>query len=228
MSERCLGGTAADFLVVYPGSHGKRLFRLALVEIAGLPFVSGKGEAGKRLFMNRSENHFDCKQTDTVRSNTMPLLAKDIMSQQYDIIHQDALVSQAVEQLLMGGTRVTGHKNVSLVVVDDNNALVGTISMYSILYHLRPSYQLFGIDSSDMAVDAEVEVFVKTVQKKRVRDIMNSDVITVSPEEPMMNVLDRLMRNRIRRIPVVDKGVMVGLIYMTDIFHHLFDNTKHK
>ncbi|MDO5673486.1 MAG: CBS domain-containing protein [bacterium] len=154
----------------------------------------------------------------------MPLLAKDLMSQQYDIIHQDALVSQAVEQLLMGGTRVTGHKNVSLVVVDDNNALVGTISMYSILYHLRPSYQLFGVDSSDMSVKGEVEMFVKTVQKKRVRDIMNDEVVVVSPEEPMMKVLDRLMRNRVRRVSVVDKGVMVGIIYMTDIFHNLFDH----
>ena len=153
----------------------------------------------------------------------MPKLAKDFMSQQYDIIHQDALVSQAVEQLFMGGTRVTGHKNVSLVVVDDNNALVGTISMYSILYHLRPSYHLYGIDSSDMSVQGEVEMFVKNVQKKRVRDIMNDEVVVVSPEEPMMKVLDRLMRNRVRRVSVVDKGVMVGIVYMTDIFHYLFD-----
>ncbi|NQS71521.1 MAG: CBS domain-containing protein [Desulfobulbaceae bacterium] len=158
----------------------------------------------------------------------MPLLAKDLMSQQYDIIHQDALVSQAVEQLLLGGTRETGHKNVSLVVVDDNNALVGTISMYSILYHLRPSYQLFGIDISNMAVNAELEVFIKTIQRKRVRDIMNDEVVVVSPEEPMMHVLDRLMRNRVRRVSVVDKGVMVGIIYMTDIFYHLFDNPQAK
>lgn len=153
----------------------------------------------------------------------MQLFAKDLMSQEYDIIHQDALVSQAVEQLLMGGTRATGHKNVSLVVVDDNNALVGTISMYSILYHLRPSYHLFGIDSADMSVKGEVETFVKDVQKKRVRDIMNDEAVVVSPDEPMIKVLDRLMRNRVRRVSVVDNGVMVGIIYMTDIFHHLFD-----
>ncbi len=153
----------------------------------------------------------------------MQLFAKDLMSQQYDIIHQDALVKQAVEQILMGDTRPTGHKNVSLMVVDDDNTLVGTISMYYILYYLRPSYMLFGIDSSEVSVRAEVEEFVKLVQNKKVRDIMNTDGITANPNDSMMTVLDRMMRNRLRRIPVVDKGTMVGIVYMTDIFHFLFD-----
>ncbi len=152
----------------------------------------------------------------------MQVFAKDLMSQQYGVIHQNASVKEAVEQILKGDTRPTGHKNVSLMVVDDNNNLVGTISMYYILYFLRPSYLLYGIDSSEVSVRAEVEEFIGQVQGKKVRDIMNTDGITAHPDDPMMLVLDRMMRNRLRRLPVVKEGEMLGVIYMTDIFHYLF------
>lgn len=157
----------------------------------------------------------------------MQVFAKDLMSQQYGVIHQDASVKEAVEQILAGDTRPTGHKNVSLMVVDDNDNLVGTISMYYILYFLRPSYLLYGIDSSEVSVRAEVEEFVGQIQEKKVRDIMNTDGITVHPDAPLMLVLDRMMRNRLRRLPVVKEGLMQGVIYMTDIFHYLFDSQKH-
>ena len=41
-----------------------------------------------------------------------------------------------------------------------------------------------------------------------------------------MLVLDRMMRNRLRRLPVVRDGEMLGVIYMTDIFHYLFAPKK--
>ena len=152
----------------------------------------------------------------------MKLFAQDIMSKNFDTIHMDTPVEKAIKMILNAKVRPTGHKTVSLMVVDDGHALVGTISMYYILYHLRPSYLNYGIDGTELNWKGEVDGFVKAVKEKRVAQIMNDTVLSVSPDEPVMSVLDRLIKNRIRRISVVENGKLVGVVYMSDIFYHLF------
>jgi CBS domain-containing protein len=152
----------------------------------------------------------------------MQLFARDIMTKNFDTIHMDAPVEKAIKMILNAKVRPTGHKTVSLMVVDDGHALVGTISMYYILYHLRPSYLNYGIDGTEISWKGEVDEFVRAVKEKKVEQIMNHTVLSVPPEEPVMSVLDRLIKNRIRRISVVDNGKLVGVIYMSDIFYHLF------
>lgn len=152
----------------------------------------------------------------------MRLYARDIMSTNFDTINQEAPVAQAIQMILNARIRPTGHKTVSLMVVDDTHALVGTISMYYILYHLRPSYLNFGIDGNELSWKGEVDEFVRAVKQKTVAQIMNDNVLSVAPDEPVMSVLDRLIKNRIRRISVVNGHKLVGVVYMSDIFHHLF------
>ena len=67
-----------------------------------------------------------------------------------------------------------------------------------------------------------MDEFVKAVKEKKVSQIMNDTVLSVPLDEPVMSILDRLIKNRIRRISVVDKGKLVGVVYMSDIFYHLF------
>ncbi len=152
----------------------------------------------------------------------MQLFARDIMTKNFDTIHMDAPVEKAIKRILNAKVRPTGHKTVSLMVVDDGHALVGTISMYYILYHLRPSYLNYGIDGTEISWKGEVDEFVRAVKEKKVDQIMNHTVLSVPPDEPVMSVLDRLIKNRIRRISVVDNGKLVGVLYMSDIFYHLF------
>jgi len=152
----------------------------------------------------------------------MRLFARDIMTKNFDTIHVDEPVEKAIKKILNAKVRPTGHKTVSLMVIDDVHALVGTISMYYILYHLRPSYLNYGIDGNELSWKGEVDEFVRAVKEKKVAQIMNDNVLSVQPDEPVMSVLDRMIKNRIRRISVVEEGKLVGVIYMSDIFYHLF------
>ena len=152
----------------------------------------------------------------------MQLFARDIMTKNFDTIHMDAPVEKAIKMILHAKVRPTGHKTVSLMVVNDVHGLVGTISMYYILYHLRPSYLNYGIDGSEVPWKGEVDEFVRAVKEKKVVQIMNDTVLSVPLDEPVMSILDRMIKNRIRRISVVDNGKLVGVVYMSDIFYHLF------
>ena len=152
----------------------------------------------------------------------MQLFARDIMTKNYDTIYMDAPVELAIKKILNAKVRPTGHKTVSLMVVDYDNGLVGTVSMYYILYHLRPAYLNYGVDGSELNWQVDLDGFIAEVKQKKVVHIMNDNLMSVSPDEPLMSVLDRLIKNNLRRISVVENGRLMGVVYMSDIFYHLF------
>jgi CBS domain-containing protein len=54
------------------------------------------------------------------------------------------------------------------------------------------------------------------------KDIMTTDVITISPETTLKEVGEILKRNRVSGLPVVDKdGAVVGVITLTDMLRIL-------
>lgn len=152
----------------------------------------------------------------------MQLFARDIMTKNYDTIYMDAPVELAIKKILNAKVRPTGHKTVSLMVVDYDNGLVGAISMYYILYHLRPAYLNYGVDGSELNWQVDLDSFIAEVKQKKVVHVMNDNLMSVAPDEPLMSVLDRLIKNNHRRISVVENGRLMGVVYMSDIFYHLF------
>ena len=52
---------------------------------------------------------------------------------------------------------------------------------------------------------------------KKVRDFMETDLITISPKEDIYNALIKMRDSNIRHLPVVEDGKMVGLLTMKDI-----------
>jgi CBS domain-containing protein len=50
-----------------------------------------------------------------------------------------------------------------------------------------------------------------------VEDVMTKEVITVGPETPLKDVARTLAVNEISGVPVVDDGVVVGVVSETDL-----------
>ncbi len=51
----------------------------------------------------------------------------------------------------------------------------------------------------------------------RVEDVMNRNVISVTPDDNLEDALKILIKNDIGRLPVVDNGRLVGIITRSDI-----------
>jgi acetoin utilization protein AcuB len=51
----------------------------------------------------------------------------------------------------------------------------------------------------------------------KVRDVMTPDPVTLSPEESLMEALQTMRLRRIRRIPIVLEGKLVGLLTEGDL-----------
>ena len=152
----------------------------------------------------------------------MTLLAKDMMATHFDKISQEAFIEEAANKILNGRIRGTGNKTVSLIVVDDTDNLVGIISMFDILYHLRPTFLNFGIDGHEFQWYGQISNLVEELKGKKVRQIMSQNVIGASKDEHVISVLDRMIKNKFRRLPVLDNNKPVGVVYLSDIYTKIF------
>ncbi|HDP24256.1 MAG TPA: CBS domain-containing protein [Deltaproteobacteria bacterium] len=52
---------------------------------------------------------------------------------------------------------------------------------------------------------------------KKIRDLMQKEVVTIGPEEPLKNAISKMTSGKFRRIPVVHEGMLVGIITDRDI-----------
>jgi CBS-domain-containing membrane protein len=152
----------------------------------------------------------------------MTHLARDIMVRDFDSIHEDAPADQAIAKILNGKTRKTGYKTISLMVVNDMKQLVGVVTLFDILYHLRPAFLNYGIDGSEVSWEGMLEPAMRELKQKKVKNIMSQGVVSASPDEHFMVIIDRMVKNRYRRLPVVENGRLAGVVYIADVFQNLF------
>ena len=151
------------------------------------------------------------------------LKVKDIMDTKYVTIQPDAPVSKAAKMIFNGETRGTGYKPFGIVVVDDFRHLLGMISMEDILYHLRPPFMNYELQNVPLW-DGELEVYLDHFTDLRVEQVMNSPVITSKPQDDVMVVIDKMVKSKIRRLPVVEEEKIMGMIYLSDVFYHVCKN----
>lgn len=146
----------------------------------------------------------------------MPMLrAKDVMTTPVVSVQSDSTVRQVAEFLVEHG--------ISAVPVIDGDRLVGIISEGDLLHRTeigtmprhRSWWLTFFRDSASLAAE-----YTKSHSTK-VADVMTRDVITVAEITPLAEVADILDRKRIKRVPVMRFGKVVGLVSRADLIRPL-------
>jgi CBS domain-containing protein len=120
------------------------------------------------------------------------LTAEQIMTRNIVTCSPDTSIREAIELLLSRGYS-------GLPVVDEDGKLIGVITEFALLA---------------IAYDEAVE-------DQKVEQHMTRDVITVEAAEPISRVADLCIVHRVRRVPVVDRGRVVGLISRRDVLRAL-------
>ena len=144
--------------------------------------------------------------------------AKDLMIPIQDSLSPENTLKDAVNLLRIAkkGEEKVGVKG--LPVIDKEGKLVGMLSMTDILKAVHPSYMSL-MNLSNFTWDGMVESLAKSVADKKVATVMSKEVFTVNEDDPLMECVDLMIKNNIRRLPVIDKaGKVVGMIYERDVF----------
>jgi CBS domain-containing protein len=150
------------------------------------------------------------------------MLARDIMDTRFHTINPEATIADAVRTFQKASQ--AEHKSIfGLMVTDDNDHLVGMLSMHDILLFIQPKHTHIWGEMEDLDPDLILDERLERVKKIQVQDIMSTDVITVSPETHILIIVDIMIKKHVRRIPVIENSEVVGIIYRSAVFYHLLN-----
>ena len=110
----------------------------------------------------------------------------------------------------------------AIPVVEDDNRLVGMVTVRDVLLPLYPNYGDYIHDSVRSRDFSEMEEGYPDVLAKKVEEIMSMNPLTVSPGDPILQAASYMGLKNFRRIPVVERGKLVGMVSIGDINRGLF------
>ena len=147
--------------------------------------------------------------------------AKDLMVPLQEYLRPDNTLKEAANLLRIAqrGEEKIGVK--ALPVLDASGNLVGILSIGDILKAVHPAYMdLMNLGS--FAWDGMVESFAQKAADKKVRDKMTQKVITVKEDSTLMECVDHMLKNDVKRVPVLNKDNRVtGMLYERDVFYEI-------
>lgn len=113
---------------------------------------------------------------------------------------------------------------ISAVPIVENHRLVGMVSEADLLHR----YEI-GTDCARggdpwwirvFSSDRSPEEYVKA-HARRVRDVMTQEVATVAPDTSLAEIATLMEKRRIKRLPVLKQGRLVGVVSRSDLVHAL-------
>jgi CBS domain-containing protein len=113
-------------------------------------------------------------------------------------IARDATVADAVALL--------AEKRIGAMPVMDGDTVVGILSERDVIYCLKAD--------GSAALDRPVE------------QAMTTPVESVAPDQPVLSALSLMTRRRIRHLPVIDSGRVVGFVSIGDLVKYRIDRIE--
>jgi len=110
-----------------------------------------------------------------------------------------ATIAEAVE--LLNSRRIG-----AVVVTGDKGRVAGILSERDIVRHLGTDWQ--------------------SLAGRTVSEVMTKDVVTMSRRASVAEVMERMTERRIRHLPIVDNGELVGIVSIGDVVKRKIEETE--
>jgi CBS domain-containing protein len=152
----------------------------------------------------------------------MGVTARDVMETEFHTVRPESTIEEAVNAFKQASEH--RHQKVfGLMVTDDRGLLVGMLSLYDMLLLMRPKNIHIWGEMSDIDVTGFIEEACRRARAIRVGDVMTEDVVTITPDTHLLMIVDIMIKKHIRRLPVVDGGKVIGIVYTSTIFYELME-----
>lgn len=115
---------------------------------------------------------------------------KDVMSKNVITIKEDTKIKEACE--------ILADNRIGCLVVKKKGKVCGIVTERDIIGSIAKNGHVNIVD-------------------KKVSDIMTKYVISVNPNSGIKKAIDLLVENKIKKLPVISKGKIVGIITVTDV-----------
>lgn len=145
------------------------------------------------------------------------------------------VVSIRLDDTLDKVARIFTDKNIhGAPVVDDNKKLVGIVTEADILRLLRrksidydmvyPSIHQYGV-VFEQKKKTEITDAFKKLSETKVKDFMTKNVEYATPDDNVSDIIKKMIKYNINRMPVVENETVVGIITRGDILKGMVKNS---
>lgn len=144
--------------------------------------------------------------------------AKDLMIPLQEYLTPETTLKEAANLLRTAKRAEEKYGVKALPVLDKTGTLVGILSIGDILKAVFPTY-LSLMDLGHFTWDGMVENLAKKAGDRKVSEMMTKQVITVHDDSSLMECVDHMIKNKVKRLPVLGKdGKAIGMLYERDVF----------
>ena len=116
------------------------------------------------------------------------------------------VVSIAGDRTVAEAVALLASKRIGAVPVIDGAGVAGIFSERDVIYCLERE--------GAAALD------------KKVRDVMTAPALTVAPDESVLGALALMTRRRVRHLPVLDRGKVIGFISIGDLVKYRIERIE--
>ena len=150
------------------------------------------------------------------------MIASDVMQRQFHTLKPQLSIAAAVNKFRTA-SQVEEKKVFGMMVTDENDRLVGMLSMYDILLFIQPKHTPIWSEIEDIDFSEIYDDLLNRVKSIQVGDLMTTEVITITPDTHITTIMDIMIKKHIRRLPVIAKQEVVGIVYISDVFYHMLN-----
>ena len=146
------------------------------------------------------------------------IMMKDVYS-----VHLTATIGEVL-------TLMVDHKVSGVPIVDNNNAVVGFISDGDIMKFIAKQDPRIIDMTSFITVWYDTETFEKKLQDLRnlnVMELAQTKVISVEEDFEIDEVAKILGKKKIKKVPVLKNGLLVGVASRSDIIRYIASQIVH-
>jgi CBS domain-containing protein len=162
------------------------------------------------------------------------LTARELMTTDVETVSPDDDVSEVLGRLARADFN-------GFPVVDEDGAVVGIVTQHDLVELFQTKDRTlwipvgfppfletltYAVDVSWDDLDLGIDLLRNT--NKPVRKVMTEDVVTVTPETSLDEILDLLAdgERNINRLPVVEAGSLVGIVARQDVIRAIRDERR--
>ena len=115
----------------------------------------------------------------------------------------------------------------AIPVVEEDDRLIGIVTLRDVLLPLYPNFGEYIHDNVRSRDFVDMEDGYTEVLEQRIQEVMSLNPLTISPNAPVLEAASYMGLKNFRRIPVVEKSKLVGMVSIGDINRSLFFEKGH-
>ncbi len=153
------------------------------------------------------------------------LKVRDLMTTQVVTLKPDDTVKKAVIKFALdniSGAPVVDNRNHLLGILSENDILNLILEYQDKLGKENPDDIMLNYPMDSAMEDGKLKSISDEISNMVVSDIMKRTVLTTTPDTAIMEVLKAMIGMNVNRLPVIEKGVLVGIISRGDIIFALY------